>query len=236
MGDVIKSRILLVEDDNSIGITLSQKLTAEGYLAHLCTNAASAETEISISNWDLYIFDLNLPDGNGFRLAELATKKNKDTPIILITALNTAENRLASLELGVHEFIPKPFLFKELLLRLQRLLKVKFQETAILVSTGKLDLEKRCFISNINQTSFFTGRDFSVLKLLIEKSPQPVSREDILDLVCGTEQFPTLRTVDNSVTRLRQILLDKDGQFIRSVRGVGYQWVSNVGISDGGVS
>ena len=222
----MKPRVLLVEDDNSIGVTLSQKLYGEGYDTVLCTTATQAQNHLETQKWSLCIFDLNLPDGSGFKLAEYVTKNLVDVPIILITALNTAENRLTGLELGVHEFIPKPFLFKELLLRLKRLLKQKSAEVVqYKINGGILDLDRMCFISENSQTSFFTSRDFHVLKLLIEKNTQPVSREEILEIVVGTDQFPTQRTVDNSITRLRQILGDRDGVIIRSIRGVGYQWV-----------
>ncbi|MGE3760348.1 MAG: winged helix-turn-helix domain-containing protein, partial [Pseudobdellovibrionaceae bacterium] len=90
-----------------------------------------------------------------------------------------------------------------------------------------LDLGRMSVIKKSSkEEEFFQARDFLVLKMLIEASPKAVSRDDILNRFWGEDQFPTHRTVDNSIVRIRQIIGDKEGTWIRSVRGVGYQWAT----------
>jgi DNA-binding response OmpR family regulator len=96
------------------------------------------------------------------------------------------------------------------------------------LSFGFLDLQKMCVEHRSGQTSFIALRDFRVLEVLIEHSPKPVSRDEILDLIWGEDQFPTQRTVDNCIVRLRQLLQDESGELIRSVRGMGYQWTGQI--------
>lgn len=218
-------KLILVEDDLSLGQGLYERLSKEGFQVEWARSVQSGEPLIH-GDFDLAIFDLSLPDGSGFDLAQKAKERNR--PVIIMTALNSAENRLEAYELGSEEFIPKPFHFRELLLRIQHVLKAHLPPTLPTVldlPKGSLDLERMCFIDQDGAMTFFAPKDFRVLQLLIDKSPKPVHRDEILDQVWGLDSFPTQRTIDNAVVRIRQILQDPDGEIVRSVRGVGYQWI-----------
>ncbi|MFN7728092.1 MAG: response regulator transcription factor [Bdellovibrio sp.] len=217
-------KLLLVEDDASLGSSLVERLKAEAFAITWAQSLAGARENLPALKPDLVILDVGLPDGSGFDLAR-EIKQKSALPIIFLTAWNTAENRLEGYEIGAEEFIPKPFHFRELLLRLNHVLQNHQGASQIKLPQGLLDLEKMCFQSNGGQMTFLANRDFQVLQMLIKNSGKPVTRDDILDQVWGFEAFPSHRTVDNSILRLRQALRDEQGLLIRSVRGLGYQWV-----------
>ena len=218
------TRLLLLEDDLSLGATLKEGLESRGYQVSWAKSCNEARSTSASAGFDLAVLDVSLPDGSGFDLAEQFRTEGR-FPIIFMTALNSAENRLRGYDLGAEEFIPKPFHFRELILRIEHVLKSHVATpTRITLSFGVLHLDKTCEEHAAGQTSFIALRDFRVLKLLIEQAPRPVSRDEMLDLIWGEDQFPTQRTVDNCIVRLRQLLKDDEGQLIRSVRGMGYQW------------
>lgn len=222
------TRLLLLEDDLSLGAALQEGLEAKGYQVEWAKSCSEARKLAAAAPFELAVLDVGLPDGSGFDLAgELRTRS--PVPIIFMTALNSAENRLRGYDAGAEEFIPKPFHFRELTLRIDHVLKSHAAApTQIPLPSGILQLDKMCVEHPGGQTSFIALRDFRVLKLLIEQAPRPVSRDEMLDLIWGEDHFPTTRTVDNCIVRLRQILKDDEGQLIRSVRGMGYQWMGGV--------
>jgi len=220
----MKKSLLLVEDDLSLGSSLLERLKQESFHVEWAQSLSEAREKLKEFKPDLMILDVGLPDGLGFELAR-DLKLKSDVPLIFLTAWNTAENRLEGYEIGAEEFIPKPFHFRELLLRLQHVLKNHPGGGSLKLPEGTLDLEKMCFQGSNGQMTFLANRDFQVLKILIESTPKPVTRDEILDQVWGFEAFPSHRTVDNSIVRLRQALRDEEGRLIRSVRGLGYQWV-----------
>ncbi len=221
-------KIVLTEDDPSLGQTLSERLKKENFEVHWARSLAEAKPLLA-GEYDLAILDLGLPDGSGFDLA--MEVKRRGRPLIIMTAQNTAENRLEAYELGSEEFIPKPFHFRELLLRINHMMEFHSGKAApkvIELPSGQLDLERMCFTDESGGITFFAPKDFRVLQMLIEHSPKPVHRDEILDQVWGHDNFPTQRTIDNAIVRIRQTIRDDEGQMVRSVRGVGYQWVKNL--------
>ncbi len=222
----MKPTLLLVEDDASLGLSLVERLRQENFEIVWAKSLAQARVEMAKLTPQLLILDLGLPDGSGFDLArEVKTKSNPLLPIIFLTAWNTAENRLEGYEIGAEEFIPKPFHVRELLLRIQHVLKNHQVTPVIKLPSGELDLEKMCFTALQGQMTFLASRDFQILKVLIDAAPKVLTRDEILDQVWGKEAFPSHRTIDNTIVRLRQALRDESGDLIRSVRGLGYQWV-----------
>lgn len=220
-------RLLLVEDDPSLGETLEERLTKEGYDVTWNASLAEAQATVLTKTFDLIILDVNLPDGSGFTFARDVRTKHP-TPFIFVTAMNSAEHRLEGYEIGAEEFIPKPFHLKELLLRVRHVLETHEASgtTRLKVGDRVIDLEARAIVSPGGEREFMATRDFELLKLLIDSAPKVVSRDAILDQLWGENNFPSQRTVDNTIVRLRQMLGD-DGKVIRSVRGVGYQWIKD---------
>ena len=216
--------LLLVEDDPSLAKSLVERLQQEKFQVFWASSLATAREFLQKQKPDLVILDIGLPDGSGLDLAR-EIKKLGDLPLLFLTAWNTAENRLEGYEIGAEEFIPKPFHFRELLLRIQHVLKNHSTPMILQLPAGTLDLQKMCFIGKKGEMTFLANRDFQILKFLIDSAPKAVTRDEILDDVWGQEAFPSHRTVDNCIVRLRQALRDESGELIRSVRGLGYQWV-----------
>ena len=225
--------VLLVEDDRSLGDTLSERLQTEGYSVRLARTRADAASLFSGITVDLVILDIGLPDGSGFTFAR-EVKDKSGTPLIFLTAMNSAEYRLEGFEIGADDYIPKPFHLKELLLRIDKALRRNNNENRPLKLNGiTIDFSARSVVLPDGEIVFPTGRDFDVLALLINLSPQAVSREEIYQRLSGVDSQPhNSRSVDNAVLRLRAIFkqalasADDADFYIRSVRGIGYQWVS----------
>jgi DNA-binding response OmpR family regulator len=217
------SRVLLVEDDESLGRTLTERLQKEQLQVVWAKTIAAAERALGEGPWDLAVLDVKLPDGSGFVLAR-HIKRASLTPVMFMTALNSAENRLEGFEIGADEYLPKPFHLKEFILRVRHVLTTQRVPDVVRVRGRAIDLGALSVTGPAGDRAFLQVRDGRVLKLLISAAPAVVDRSEILDRVWGRDQFPTPRAVDNSIVRLRQALQDDEGEIIRSVRGVGYQW------------
>lgn len=217
------SRLLLVEDDLSLGETLRERLEREGYEVAWAETQESAERIFDTRNFELIILDVGLPDGSGFEFARRVRAK-KMTPFIFVTAMNSAEHRLEGYEIGAEEYIPKPFHLKELLLRIRHVLNTHPHQDDVRAGDRMIDLSAQAIVGPSGEKEFLPARDFQLLKLLIQSAPKVVSRDEILNAVWGEDRYPNHRTIDNAIVRLRQALGDNGGRFIRSVRGVGYQW------------
>jgi len=221
-------RVLLVEDDDSLGRTLLERLEKDQIDVTWAKTIAEAEASLARGGWDLTIVDVKLPDGSGFGLAR-HIKRTSLTPVMFMTALNSAENRLEGFEIGADEYLPKPFHLKEFMLRVRHVLSTQRVSDVVRAQGRTIDLSALSVVAPGGDRTFLQVRDGRVLKLLIAAAPNAVERSEILDQVWGQDQFPTPRAVDNSIVRLRQALRDDDGELIRSVRGVGYQWTVKSG-------
>jgi DNA-binding response OmpR family regulator len=216
-------RLLLVEDDRSLGATLHERLLREPYDVVWVETKQRALKKLHEGLWDLVILDIGLPDGSGFELAR-HIKGSSSLPVMFMTALSSAEHRLEGFEIGAEEFIPKPFHLQELLLRVKHVLESHPVRRRISCNGRVIDLETRVIIQPDNRREHPAARDFELLQLLITSSPRVISRNQILDELWGEDKFLNQRTVDNMVVRLRQLLGDTESECIRSVRGIGYQW------------
>jgi DNA-binding response OmpR family regulator len=220
------ANILLVEDDASLGRTLAERLEKERMTVNWVQTIGDARARLTTGAWDLAILDVMLADGSGFELAR-TIRTYTPVPIMFMTALNSAENRLEGFEIGADEYLPKPFHLKEFMIRVRNVLN-RPRATRLLRAHGfTIDLDAMSVEAPDGRRSFLQVRDHHVLRLLVDAAPRVVDRSTILDQVWGEDQFPTARAVDNAILRLRQALGDEDGTVIRSVRGVGYQWAGD---------
>jgi DNA-binding response OmpR family regulator len=216
-------RLLLVEDDRSLGATLHERLLREQYDVAWVETRLRAVKKLDEGLWDLVILDIGLPDGSGFELAR-HIKQSTSVPIMFMTALSTAEHRLEGFEIGAEEFVPKPFHLKELLLRVKHVLERHPVRHRISCNGRVIELENRAIVQPDGRREHPAARDFDLLQLLITSSPSVISRNQILDVLWGEDKFLNQRTIDNMIVRLRQSLGDTNSLCIRSVRGIGYQW------------
>lgn len=227
------TKLLIVEDEKNVGLTLVERLTKEKYDVTLARSRSEAQLEISRRKFDLILLDVGLPDGNGFEVAAQVRKIHPSTGIIFLTAFGNSEDRIRGLELGAEDYIVKPFHFKELLLRVENglrrsryLAEVPSEGTGTVIGRAMIHFSR--YEAEVDgKTQSLTQREAALLKLLLERRGAVVSRDEILDQVWSENEFPTSRTVDNFIMRLRR-LVEVDPEkpnMIRSIRGVGYQLV-----------
>lgn len=222
------TRVLLLEDDRSLGATLTERLRKEGFDTEWCATLAEAGRVFPAGIWDLAILDVGLPDGSGFEFAR-RIRAFGATPIMFMAASSSAQDRLQGFEIGAAEFIPKPFHLKELFIRIHHVLDQRSTRHLVAFGSKTIDLDAMAVVHDDGSREYPQARDFRILRLLIEWAPRVVSRDEILDRVWGEERYPAERTVDNAIVRLRHSLGDRS---IRSVRGVGYQWASGEGAAN----
>jgi two-component system phosphate regulon response regulator PhoB len=224
-------RLLLIEDDTALGATLSARLQEEGYALRWARSVAESTQALADNPFDLLIVDVGLPDGSGFDVARTA-KAQGTTPILFLTAMNSAEHRLEGFEIGAEDFVPKPFHLRELLLRIKKALTHRSVENnahadEVKIGNVTINFAQMSIFRPPQAAEFPPVKDFKILELLIKSCPKVVSREQIMSSIWGKETDSTPRTIDNAILRLRQSLGEHAGRSIRSVRGIGYQWVKS---------
>jgi two-component system alkaline phosphatase synthesis response regulator PhoP len=228
---VSAARILVVEDERNVAETLTERLSAAGYAVTRAESMGSARLAIGEGELELALLDVGLPDGNGFELARVLRERQPQTAIVFLTAHANPEERIRGLELGADDYIAKPFHFRELLLRIQNCLK-RAQDLAqvpgemrgqVRIGRALVDFERFCATVD-GVTHALTHKECAVLRLLAERVGKAVSRDEILDRAWSADEFPTSRTVDNFIVRLRKLVESdaSDPRIIRSIRGVGY--------------
>jgi len=225
------TRLLLLEDERNVAETLIERLKSAGFAVTRADSLASARRAMGDTNFHLALLDVGLPDGNGFDLARQLRAQAPATAIVFLTAHADAEDRIRGLELGADDYVAKPFHFRELLLRIQNCLK-RAQDLAQVpgemrgqVRIGRATVDFERFLATVNgDTQALTHKECAVLRLLAERIGKAVSRDEILDRAWSADEYPTSRTVDNFIVRLRKLVeIDAaDPRVIRSIRGVGY--------------
>lgn len=228
------SRILLVEDEKNVGSTLEERLRKEGFEVVWATTGEEAFFQSSHRIFDLALMDVGLPDGSGFEVASYLRKKQPGTAIIFLTAFGTAEDRIRGLELGAEDYVVKPFHLKELILRVRNGLKRaqylsgSLDGSDIPIQVGIAQIHFQKFEVNVDGNIFpLTHKEAALLKLMVERRGCVVSRDEILNHAWSEDEYPTPRTVDNFIMRLRRLVEPnpEQPQVIKSIRGIGYQLI-----------
>ncbi len=224
-------RILLVEDEESILETLKLNLELEGYEVVGLARGREVLKTFNEQHFDLILLDIMLPDIDGLQLCEQIRLQDTDIPIIFITAKDSGQDRIFGLKKGADDYISKPFQLEELLLRIQNLLKRSSKNSSASIEEFSFGanyvnfrtLDARCKTGNVK----LTKKEAMLLKLLIERKGEVVSRQQILQSVWGYDVYPSTRTIDNFILNFRKYFEDdpRNPVFIHSVRGVGYQFI-----------
>lgn len=224
-------RILLVEDEENIRDVLKLNLQIEGFEVIEADNGKAAVEVFREQYFDLIILDVMMPEMNGFEVCEQIRLSNTEVPIIFLTAKDTADDRIAGLRKGGDDYLTKPFSFEELHLRIQNLLKRSnktVQETAEIYRFGNNEINFATFEARGNHGDFtLTKKEAMLLKLLVERKNEVVSRNQILQFVWGYDVFPATRTIDNFLLSFRKYFEEDphNPRYFLSIRGVGYKFV-----------
>lgn len=219
--------ILLVEDNKRISDFVMRGLTEFGFNAVLCEDGISAREHFSHGNWDAIILDIMLPGIDGITLLQYARFKNIKTPILVISALGEVEDKVKALDAGADDYLSKPFHFKELIARVNALVrrtKLNFsRSSSVLEIKGiELDISKHRVLKNNNDVKL-TMLEFKLLKLLMENLDRVVPRTEILSSVWGNQYETNTNIVDVYISYLRnKIETAGERKIIETVKGIGY--------------
>jgi len=222
------ANILLVEDEINLGATLRECFRSQGFQVTWVQTQQKAWEVMRLNSFDLAVLDIGLPDGSGFEVAHGLRKRHPATALLFLTAFGNSEDRIQGLQLGAEDYVVKPFHLKELLLRMKNILKRVSQDRVsdVWVSLGKGRVHFLKFEAEVDgQKVPLSQKEVLLLGLLVKRRGCVVSRDEILNHAWSEEQYPTPRTVDNYIMRLRRLLeVDPENpQLIKSIRGVGYQ-------------
>lgn len=225
-------KILLVEDEEGLIFTLTDRLVSEGYKV---TSARDGEAGLSTAlnnSFDLIILDVMLPKKNGFDVCRDLRGKGIVTPILMLTAKGETIDKVVGLKLGADDYLTKPFEVIELLARLEALLRRStnaIQNTIETFSFGNVEVDfRRAEVRKKDENVDLSAMEFKLLQYFIEHRGEVLKRDELLDEVWGYDAMPTTRTVDVHIAWLRQKLEDNPRypNFIQTVHGFGYKFIT----------
>lgn len=216
-------KIMLVEDNEAIIMGLEYLLVQEGYDILTARRASEAEKILSAEGCDLILLDICLPDGDGFALCK-KIRKNSQTPIIFLTAREEENDVVRGLDMGADDYVIKPFRNRELISRIKRVLCRNGKGNTVLQCRNvSLDTETGRVTVN-GCEAVLTKLEYKILCSLMSRPGKLFSREEILAEIWDVSgNFVNDNTLSVTMKRIREKLGDVDGQFIKTVRGMGYR-------------
>lgn len=222
------AKILLVEDENNLGATLTEYLQSQGHNVDWANTYHKAKELIANNNYSIALLDIGLPDGDGISLAIEIKSLSPSTAFMFLSAQNDPDLKVKGLDIGAQDYMTKPFNLKELSFRLKKIMSYYEQTSRDQeINIGPLKIWfKRYQVTRADGSIIDLGtKECEILKLLHDAQPNAVSRDDIISKVWGQDATPSYRTVDNYIVTLRKWAeSDKQGHLrITSVRGIGYK-------------
>lgn len=234
MMENIAARILLVEDDAALAAGISENLRMEGYHVHVLHDGPAAIHHLGTTKYDMLILDVMLPGADGFEVCRQARKQNLTAPVMFLTARGDPDDRIRGLEAGGDDYLTKPFNLREFLLRVRAVLRRwawyrgATGPSPEIFRFGGNEVQFDAFRAKSwdGTTHELTEKEAMILKVLADHRGSVVSRDDLVERVWGYDIFPSTRTVDNFILRLRKRFERDPGnpRHFHSVRGVGYRF------------
>jgi two-component system alkaline phosphatase synthesis response regulator PhoP len=223
--------ILIVEDEQALRTTLSDRLRAEGYVVDTAEDGQEGVNKAMSLPFDLIILDVMLPFRSGFDVCRDIRQAGMATPILFLSVKDQTEDKVIGLKLGGDDYVTKPFKAAELLARVEVLLRrVPLHAGTGVHNFGSIRVDlRRGQVSREGQSVYISGREFQLLRYLVEKAGTTIPRAELLRSVWGYDEGMFTRTVDVHIASLRQKLeLDsKRPELIVTVPGVGYKFVGS---------
>ena len=223
--------ILIVEDEKALADGLGINLSKEGYRVSKVAEGDGVVNLVIKNSPHLILLDLLLPDMSGLDVCRELRQKGLEVPIIMLTGKSEEIDRVVGLELGADDYVTKPFSMPELLARIRAHLRRQGNRSRnglIRYHFGDVEIDFEKFSATRNEKPLsLTPKEFDILRLLISCHGEVVTRDRLLDEVWGYDSYPTTRTVDNHILKLRQKLEEDptSPQYILSIYGEGYRFV-----------
>lgn len=226
-----KPTLLIIEDETVMADILADNLREEGYRVEVAPDGRAGRELWTRLGPNLVVLDVMLPHTDGFELCRTMREAGDETPVLFLSARGRPEDRVQGLEAGGDDYLPKPFHLPEFLLRVQNMLRRQgwgASPGGSSLSFGGHTVDFRGWMATTKdgRKESLSEREVSILRLLSERAGEVVSRDDILDRVWGDDAFPSSRTVDNFVVRLRKLFEPDPSQpvYFHTVWGVGYRF------------
>jgi two-component system OmpR family response regulator len=215
-------RILLVEDDETLGTAMAQSLTNAGYATDLASSVADALHALAMENFDAIVLDLGLPDRDGYEVVRQLRQQGSSLPVLILTARDAVEDRVQGLDLGADDYVVKPIAMAELQARLRALIRRSSGAGSPRFTIGKLELDttgKRAYLHE--QALDLSAREWSVLEYLATHSRRIISKEQLIQAITAWDRELSGNAIEAYIHRVRAKIEDS-GVIIRTVRGLGY--------------
>ncbi len=227
------NKILVVEDDENLRLTLVDNLEMENYEVSSSSSIDDARQQLNTDHFDLIILVIMLPDGSGYDLCQQIKPQYPDTMVLMLTARTLDSDLLSGFAAGTDDYLTKPYKIEELLARVNALIRRRLpanNKTEISLINGfTVNWQQRTVVKE-QQQIHLTKKEFDLLHVLFQHLNTPLSRDDILNKIWGNEVFVDERTVDNFISNIRKHLnLTQDQPyFIKTIRSIGYSLGSSI--------
>jgi DNA-binding response OmpR family regulator len=217
-------RLLLVEDNERFAVLLKRGLAAAGFVADVLPKAEHAIAMLRASRFDIVVLDLGLPDADGLEVLGEMRQREDATPVLILTARGSLQDRVTGLQHGADDYLVKPFALEELIARLQALLRRPGNLLGVALKLGNITLDTTARQALVDgEPLFLSAREVAVLEQLLRRSGRVVSKALLADDLYGLSQEIGSNAVEVYVHRLRKHLVDAGASVqIHTLRGVGY--------------
>jgi len=231
-----RMKIIVVDDDARLRDLLNRYLTEQGYAVRVVRDAAEMNRQLARERYDLMILDLMLPGEDGLAICRRLRGSGESMPIIMLTAKGDDVDRIVGLEVGADDYLPKPFNPRELVARIQAVLRRRplpgppgapaTEPQVVEFGAFRFNLASRSLSKDGQDVSLTTG-EFALLKVLVQHSRSPLSRDKLMELARGREFGAFDRSIDVQISRLRKLIeLDPSNPaYIQTVWGFGYVFI-----------
>ncbi len=226
-------KVLIVEDDPAIREALQEALAADGHAVVVAPDGGQAVRLFTPGGFDLVLLDLMLPVLNGYDVCRKIREQDRRVPVIMLTAKGEEIDKVLGLELGADDYVTKPFGLREILARVHAAFR-RLDQMAVPAPTavpdtfyiGETLVDRKRFTAAKGKTSHeLTARELKLLEVFHEKKGEVLSRDQLLNAVWGIDYLGTTRTLDQHIAQVRKKVADENAKLIKTVHGVGYQYV-----------
>ena len=222
-------KVLYVEDEIFLAKIVSETLQSRGYEVTLESDGAKVLSKFESTKPDVCILDIMLPNKDGFSIADEIREKDKNVPIIFLTAKSEVNDVVNGFKTGGNDYIRKPFSMEELIVRIENVLKKKQGEAEIIFEEAVIGNyvfnTKRQILTINGEDRKLSYRESELLKLLYENRDKIVERREILNLLWGSDSFFNSRNLDVYITKLRNYLKADPALEILTIKGIGYRFI-----------
>lgn len=217
-------RILIAEDEKTLNATLKKRLEEQSYSVDACLDGQEALDYLDSAEYDVVLLDIMMPKKSGLEVLRALRKKGRQTPVLLLTAKDSIEDRVDGLDAGADDYLVKPFAFEELMARIRVMLRKKSGQSSNLLSVGDLTLDLGTHtVVRDGQAISLSSREFALLRYLVMNQGMILSRDQIEQHIWNYDYEGSSNMIDVYIRYLRKKIDDPfEKKLIHTVRGAGY--------------